>query len=415
MIAWFSLPGSQATLDWNHIGPENYPKIAVRVILGIYIFCTFLPNLRSYNWSLSTPVIWLYVYLFWSGISVLYSSNTFFSLSRWIDTLLILLVTLHLCSRLINTNQVHYFCSRLFQIVIFILCLALAVFFLWPEWGSKFAGYDFTTYGVRHRLGGTFLRTDILAGLSLAALLYYTRDLFTNNRRTDKFSLVYVAIALLTMILAFSRASLLIALFLLFIDIWRVNRRPIVKIIYSFLIAISLFNIEIVFPWLMRHSRWDELSTLNNRIIIWKTLLSNYFDFCTALIGHGYLTNNSLQSLDFFVPSIGRSMNQPHNGYLSVLMGTGLIGLSLVIIITYMWFRLVNRIIKTSSSPTVEALHRANVGLILFSFVDFGIWGTPNPQTVLFFFSYILLNRLHWLNARAICNPKRPSTISHYG
>jgi hypothetical protein len=85
-------------------------------------------------------------------------------------------------------------------------------------------------------------------------------------------------------------------------------------------------------------------------------------------------------------------MASPHNGYLSVLLGSGAIGLVLVLLMNVRllgWYRVVRRRL-----PGYEWMLPAYAFLAVLTFLDYGIWGVTSPALLVFFVVYFALWRL---------------------
>jgi O-antigen ligase len=392
-MGWVSLPGSEAVLDPSFLHGWALAKALCRFVPLIYIFCIFVPNFKKFGWILKPPMVWIFLYILWCGITILLSENKFYSFYRWVETIVMFFLPVALVRTIKEVKEVNNFINDFFIIAITFIASALLLFFIMPEWGGKFSGFEPLTGAVQLRLGGNFFRTDVIAGLSLIIFLFYFSQLINSIAfKSQLKKICIILLPFLVLLLSYSRAAIVSAILFSSFAIWKTRKTLKWKTAWLMLIIGVGVNIRIFIDWFVRYSTVESLLTLNSRLYIWKTLLSEFIGSSSVITGYGYLTNSS-EGLDFFVPEMGRYMNQPHNGFLSVLIGTGIIGFILILFIIKSWFKYRQKL-KTDIRFPIESMHLAILGALLHTTMDFGIWGVPSPEMLIFFAFLVISNKI---------------------
>jgi len=395
ILGWISLPGYEAVLEPSSLYGWTAWKAVFRAIVITYALFLFILNAPRFRWAFSNSMKWLWLYGLWCCITIIFSGNKFYSSYRSLEMITIMLLAAILPHKIKDEKEVADFIKDLSLITTVVMASVLGVFLLFPDWGAKFAGFDAYTGESRLRLGGSFLRTDIIAGFALMVFLFHFHKLINSaGLRGLMENALVCSLSSLLLFLSYSRICIASAIFLSSLGIWKAKRKLIVKVLWTATAIGAGVYVRLLFEWLTRSSPAEELLALNSRIYIWKGLLSEFLNSGVIITGYGSFTNGS-QGLDFFVPEMGRVMNQPHNGYLSVLLGTGILGLILVLLITRSWFEL-NRNLKADGNFSIGAINLAVLGSFLHTTFDYGIWGVPNPETLLFFSFYCLARRVYW-------------------
>ncbi len=408
---WISPPESEAVLDISSLYGWNWVKALLRVIVITYTLFLFLPNIQKFSWAFKGSMKWVWLYILWSGITLILSGNKFYSFYRWIETAFIILVVIILVHRVKDVEQAYSFINDLFLIASLFIIFTLIIAFFLPNWGTKFSGFDPYTGMPKSRLGGYFLRTDIVAGLSLIIFLFYFHELINTAGIKSWLKNIWgIALSSFVLYWSQSRTSLILGISLAGLPIWRTKKHLYTKILWLFLLIAAGVNFRVTIDWLIRRSSMEESMTLNSRIYIWKNLLYEFLNSPFIFTGYGYLTNTS-QGLDFYVPEMGRVMNQPHNGYISILLGTGIVGFILALFIVKSWFGLRKKI-KSDRRLPIGGVYLASLGALLHTVMDYGIFGVPNPEMLVFMSLFVLIHKIAFLKKQLACYGKRIKEIS---
>src|SRR5947207_7983209 len=98
-------------------------------------------------------------------------------------------------------------------------------------------------------------------------------------------------------------------------------------------------------------------ATLTGRTTMWEIVLPMIAD--SPLLGHGYYTGPSAVAGPRLIQFFGPAISDPHNGYLTILLDTGIAGLFL-----YLY-----SVLSVISMGTVQAKHEERVRRNCFMFL----------------------------------------------
>lgn len=383
LFCWFSVPGSEAVRTAQDISGHNLLKVLLRAIIVFHVLCAaprVFPKTRaSRKWFCCGPMAWIWLYLFVGGASVVVSANRFVSAFRWFDLLMIVCF----CTVLLDPSRSVKEVSGVLKDGILASAILLTVVALLglfsTDWGAKASGFDADQGEMAFRMGGSFLRTDLVAGLGLMLFLFAIGYLAFSHRVPLPIYYLFV-LSSFVLLRNQTRSAIWIGLVVAGGGVLVARARPLLQCTALVLAAMAAFNSSHAVEVLTRNTPIEALFTLNSRTYIWKTLVGKMLDLpISFVIGNGYSMNGPT-GLQFYVPEMDRYMTSPHSGYVAVLLGTGFCGILCVGALTVSWFRIRKHLSREISIPT----HLAVVGAMLYATAASGVWGTTSPELALF-------------------------------
>lgn len=285
--------------------------------------------------------------------------------------------------------------GRYFDIASGVCLLLVILYFFSPEWGVKFAGFDSITGEQSFRLGGSVLRVDLAAALGGCVLIFW---LFVRPRTFGNYHRLFGILAGGAVLgLAHSRSAIYLVILSIGFSLFSKRSRGVGVIGVLVGLSIAILSIEFLYTFLLRGAEIREIAALGGRVWLWAAVFSEN-TWVSALLGNGYLMN-SPNGLGFYVPEMGRYMDSPHNGYISILLGSGVIGLALVVAMYFRFYRYVIRIKKPENIEIRDSLILVFVFLSALTGMDFGVWGVTSPSMLTFAITYIVVFKI-WRSER---------------
>jgi hypothetical protein len=357
-------------------------RAAIVVIVFAWFFAKFLALRRRAH-----ALVAITVYICYNAAILPLSDNAFYSASRLFEFGLLALSAFVIVNTSADRRALDRVVHSIFIAMSFVLAASILVFFVNPELGAKVAGWDDDAGAMKVRLGGPMLRVDLIAALSGASALYW---LFATPHAIELHPptrILHAACAAVTLALAHSRSALLLVTAILLFYFLRSHLRASTKLLVGFgtLIIISVLSVDAITSFYLRGESSENLLTMSGRTIIASSLL-DLNSLTDLLIGNGYLMNWR-EGLFFPVPEMGVYMASPHNGYLAVLLGSGVPGLIIVATINLQLIRNTRR--ATHPSQHDSGWHRpVYVFLALVTLFDYGVWGVTSPALLVFMLTY---------------------------
>lgn len=382
-FAWISTPESSAVKSAVDVEGYAHVKIALRVLIGSLAFLLLIRfvlgsvALRSKAlYTLRLPLF----YVVWNIVLLSRSEEFFYSIYRIAEFVSIWLTGFLFVEIKVGDRDIPLRIQLFFNILTLVCLTLLIVYFAAPEWGRKVAGIDSTTGEMTTRLGGSVLRVDLAAMLGGCVLLFW---LFTQAEGLGFFAKwCGICAGAGVTALAHSRSSILFTLGIIILSFFRKSTRPMALVLLASLLVISFVAMDAVVDFLTRGSELNTLSELNGRLLLWASLWQANDGF-SLLIGNGYLMN-SPEGLDFFVPEMAVYRDSPHNGYLSVLLGSGVVGSAIVVVMYASFWRRLDRGSVGRDLALNERVTFVFLFLSLLTFMDYGVWGVTSPGMLIF-------------------------------
>ena len=156
-----------------------------------------------------------------------------------------------------------------------------------------------------------------------------------NELKQKILAVTILVIALLLHVLTGSRTTIIGSI--LGISVFLLIKRKIVKLVAVSSIA-SLFLIVLLFlytPETMTRGDANSALTITGRDVLWKGAITRLLQ--NPLLGYGYMVESKILNLESMEGtfSLATAQQPLHNGYLSIITGTGLIGFSMWLVIIF--------------------------------------------------------------------------------
>ena len=148
-----------------------------------------------------------------------------------------------------------------------------------------------------------------------------------------------------------------------------------------------VWSTDAFYSFLLRGTEANEIYQLNGRLFLWAAAFAEN-TWQTIVLGNGYLMN-SPNGLEFYVPGMGRNMESPHSGYISILLGSGVIGAILVALMYLTYVRNVLKMKKWSELQMKNSLIFVFLFLADVTIMDYGAWGVTSPSMLVFSLIYL--------------------------
>lgn len=388
--AWVSTPQSQAIT-----GPDLDGYGLVKVLLRCLILA--LVAYRVHGWlirhahpfrAFRNVMLVPLLYLAWNTVLIPFSSNMFYSSVRWLELALIWMTAwVYVCAGR-SAAPVEARLLGMFRVFTILCCALVVLYVVLPEWAAKPAGIDPVSREMRTRLGGSILRVDLAAAFGGSVLLFW---LFARPETgSGGARMLGVLAGGAVLVLTRSRTGLALAMVQLVVAWARAGGNRLTKVVVAALFLGFATQWSAMWEFLLRGERIEDLADLNGRLSMIAGLwdANNWF---SLLFGNGYLVS-SPDGLDFYVPGMVMTRNQPHNGYLSVWAGSGLLGLLIVGWMFRVYLANLGRVMRARAMPTCDlALLHVFVFLGLITLMDYGIWGVTSPGMLIFAVAYVAL------------------------
>lgn len=372
-------------------GIGGYLRGGLLLFTGIIGLIYYIKRIRVHEGTLPYHYIFLYIFLIFSISSTFYSidvKNTFVRSSLFISLSMFLL---GLYSWLKNENDFNKYLNLLFYIVTIILLANFVALFVAPSrvWWWK----------TPSRFLGLWSHPNEAGGFNFIAFPIILWKLY--NTSGNKKYLIYILILLNTslQIITGSRTSIIIAV--LSILIWLFLYREWIKIlilsiIFSFAaIYITQHNISS-----FKRSQGSNLTDLTERQDIWKG--AYIFAQAKPFNGYGYGVESKIfdnQKLyDISGTSLDINAQTPlHNGYLSIFIGGGLVGLLLWLLVLIIPIYFVFKIPFSSFKVYIIA---TIIPILLSNFVESALTGYLGISDIFFWLAWALAGRIgiYYLN-----------------
>lgn len=386
IIGWASLPGIGGAHSIEELS-SGFHKITSKSILILFFAIAFSTKITIFTKFISdSKAIFLFILINLFLLSR--SQNTFYSATRLIDFFLLISSAYLFLYTTRHSVDLTSKLTFIFKLLTLYLFTALIIFIFIPNWGAIGAGFNANEMEYTFRLGGTFIRIDAAASLAGACLAYWLFDANENGDYSTKFRICAIVISGTVLVLTYSR-SVIIATSISFIYIYikRTNSLTWWKL---FIISIScvLFIIfgNQIFSLYTRNESIENIQTASGRLFTLVSMFNanSWFDL---LVGNGFGMHSPL-GLYVPVPELAQDMSSAHNGYLSVLLGSGLTGLCIIFWIHISLFLRIRSNDRKKSYPMLRWAFPAYLLLSISTLFDYGIWGIASPALLIFFLLY---------------------------
>jgi len=322
----------------------------------VYFLQMALPSLclaialryRGSGLFLSIPAT-IMTYLMVCFMSTIWSVNPYNTFKFTSLMFLYILSIVAIC----HVLDIEVFCKAIVKVLVFLILASVVVVIALPKYGihqpddsleSIHAGLWRGVFRHKNHLGAA-------ASISLFAFLFFRRLMDVSFG----FRLICIAAAIACLIFAQSASSWVVT-FLLLVYYRLIRSAPVSGnslVLIVFGVSVLAFVAFFVFG--------DELvavvgrdATLTGRTNIWPVVLDAIWQ--SPLLGFGYYAATEDFIRPLLVGWVGSAAVDPHNGYLDVLLGTGIVGLASVLICISSAIIKGIRRVKSSSGPDATCL-----------------------------------------------------------
>jgi exopolysaccharide production protein ExoQ len=309
-----------ANVDIDQVEGDIFKQI---IWLAIYFITTIIlvKNFRQFRKVLKSDKLILSLILL-AIISVIWSVEPTVSFRRSIALLGTSLFAYLVYIRY-KFNDFLHILSASFKIII---TLSLITILIIPEYGIMSGIHEGSIRGIyTHK--NTFGRI-----IALSVFLFTILYLKEKNQIKKLKTIFWISLSIVLVLLSKSAQAMILILILYYIIIiYKIHNKKNV-FIYSLLLSISilliiiLFNIEIIF------GLFDRDTTMTGRLPLWVTLL--YFISEKPLLGYGYgafwVGESSYAAVIWAI--VKWDTPHAHNGFIDLILHTGFIGFTILII-----------------------------------------------------------------------------------
>lgn len=365
---------------------KSYLRGGILVFSGLIGSLIYLKKFKFHNFKIPIQLVLLFCFSIFSFLSVFYSidtKNTFIR-SGLFASVFLFLISLNFW--LDSIEKLNKLLSILFVIVSVVLIINLVSMFALPgrTWWWKNTSRFLGLFSHPNELGGFTI-------MALPIILWKLKETSGYNK------FIIYPILLLNFILLIttgSRTSLLVSIVGLFI--WLLLEKEWIKI----LIAGLLLTIGIILLTqfeLTSYSRneGDNLVSLTERELIWEA--SSLFMKERPILGFGYAVEGKIFADQKLIDVEGQFFNpnaqQPlHNGYLSIFIGGGIIGLLL-------WLNAIGmglfNSIRSGYSSYKGYVLATMIPVLIANIVESAITGYLGTTDIFFWFAWVLSGKLY--------------------
>ena len=247
------------------------------------------------------------------------------------------------------------------------------------------------------RLGGILIHPNTLGAFCMISILINLFRLMCEKKKL-LLSLVSLVLAMIVLIMSFSRSSIILTIFsvqlLVYLHLKSLDISRKAKILKNLAVGLAGLALLLVLSnkayyiatLLSRGDSMENLMTASSRTLLWKIILDK-LDYY-LLIGHGYATLSGkgiVVVLGYF------KTLHAHNGYVQLLAGTGLIGLSLFLYQLFLYLKFTLSLKTTSDRKYSILLFSLLIAFLLHNVIQSSIGYQIYPQ---FVFPVLLINLL---------------------
>lgn len=369
---FFAVSGIDPTLPLDVQSPN---RIVYFLQLAIPILCIVIGILyRGLDIFFSAPPA-VFLYAFICFLSAFWSVNPYDTFKYSLLLFLYIMSIVAVC----NVIDIEYFCRIIMKLFVFIIISSVVMSVAFPYYGTHQPGDTFE--GVHAGLWrGVFTHKNILgaaAANSLFIFLFFRRLMGVSFG----FRMVCIFAAIMCLILAQSAGSWVVMCVLLaFYCLIRYTPVSASIIMLMSFFIITLASISFFFFSDELTALFGRDATLTGRTEIWPIVLDAIWQ--EPLIGFGYYSAMA----DFLGPILvsATGASHAHNGYLDVLLGTGILGLSTLLFCIFSVLRVgldrVKMLARSEADCFLMLLFFLISGLV-FSLFETGIPGPVESVT----------------------------------
>lgn len=349
--------------EGQELGWQRY----LRIILFATFVAFFILNIKK-NRNLAIPASPIFLtFSFYAGfcaLSTFWSPEPMQTLWKSAELFIVLMVAIQLYQAREYRVERAVAIADTLMFFAFSLCVmsivggVLAPERAWLDWGMD-------GLGVRS-MGGVVpsINANMLGQLGGIVALVGINRLIVNQNAMSWSSLIIPLIGVTTLLLAYSRTSLIAFILILVITLLVLKKnRWIVRIIFISGIVGFLF-VDFFMTYLARGQDAEQFASLSGRTQMWEAALIVFTE--KPIIGHGFFVGHKFVAL-----SNGQFLATVDNTYIETLVNVGVIGCFLIILFAAMSMVYAVRMLSRSrkKSPAIREASLVFFTIIIFTIV----------------------------------------------
>lgn len=346
----------------------NSLKYILRLILFLILILNFkylkIPSLRNSSFK------YYLFYIFLALISIAFSSNKAYSFIKFSEVTIIFFTSILIVNRYSNKIE------DVPKIISLILGSYLIGFIIISNTFYP-SVYRYMGYGGLARLGGGLINPNLLAYCMLIMILALQ---YLKYRYIKLITFFQIAL-IVGIYLTFSRSALIVLFLLLIVKFSKKKIFFVLSTLFLFIYSTQIQDSLLSF--IARGEGLQRVFSFSGRLPIWQELLSIYKFDIYSIFGRGFqmLSENGLGiKIDSF-GSANVELTMAHNNFIQVLYGMGIIGLTFSILVFTKLHKEINLI---QNNRLRGFLYSSYLAILTFSFVEFGVYGSPNIIILIF-------------------------------
>ena len=297
-----------------------------RIIIFIAFFFFYAYEMikkSPYKVPFSAPVILFLFYSLYAGISTLYSPEPLQTAWKSFELVVVLMFGLSLYQGCRNNPANVVSMTNALVYIMFALCLmsivggVVAPEHAWREWGLLGLG-ERSMAGV-----APMINPNMLGQLGAIVFLIGIVGWF-NLKKTFRMGILLVIFTgLLTLILAYSRTSIISTIAILIILLVLMRKASLLTLASPFLAIIGMFFADFFFGYLLRGQSTEQFISMSGRIGMWESAIESWKE--NPWFGGGFFVGHKYVQIDS-----GHFLATTDNTYIETLVNLGLFGFLII-------------------------------------------------------------------------------------
>jgi exopolysaccharide production protein ExoQ len=385
-------------------------KSGLRIFLTVTLLVAiFLESRREHRFgdTIKHPMpIWLYaIYLIFGAASLLWTSSFSDSVLQWLmdaEGFVFAWLFIHLLGMYRHRHPGGYFDLHK---VIAPAVLLNGVGFLIGMYVDPDKFYRLTHGGAVSRLGGFIINPNELGMLLVIGVSCFL-PLIVKEGKIRISIILYLLMLIQMLLLTGSRSSFIALVAVLMVYALHTGS----KTQRTFMAASALALVPLAgWSFFVKQDQLQELFTFTGRLPFWKDLLTYNFPR-EPWLGYGYMRidyADKFESLNAYAGAM------THNTFMQVLLGLGLVGLSIVLLQLTVFLWTLRRVADKKYRLTVWLIL---IPLLVNSLTEFGIFGETNYGILFYLFLVFTASSETLSDSRRIrgaTNHEKPNGISY--
>lgn len=385
-LAFINVPKREFFISLETADPYTWLKIILRLSVLLFFGALFF-FIKKRPLISRRHVIFLIVYAMSAGLSTVYSSHRFLTVTRFVELSSFILMAMVIVARARAMDEVFV---RLYFGLSLIVLFVWTIYFIDPSYVMKprYSGGQ----TVFQAFGGRLIDPNLLSSIAGMLLVVAVNRLVNYKRAVfyKVFHVLSVGVLLVTLYRTFGRGAILGTLMgVLFVVLSKRQARVIRTVSLSamllpLILFMGSFPFENILEWVSKGDSMDSMISATGRIPVWRDILFYLFPE-SPLIGFGFQTMGP-DGIIFYSPS-GLAITMAHNSFIQTLVGMGLVGLLCLLLSLLFLFKAIFHSLSDRAGERyfyfVEVIS-VMIVILFDSITDYGIAGLNNPVMLAF-------------------------------